>query len=48
MLADAEDEGVIRREACTLGLYNVQILTLSVRCGVAGEEVVRWILACVG
>lgn len=46
MLADAKHEGVVRREACTLRLYNVQILTLSVRRRMAGEEVVRWILAC--
>lgn len=48
MLADAEDDGVVRCQACALRLHNVEILTLSVRSWMACEEGVRWVLTCVG
>jgi hypothetical protein len=48
MLSDTENEGVVRCQTGTLRLNDVEIMTLGVRCRMAGEEGVRWILASVG
>lgn len=47
MLADCEDEGVVHREARTLRLCDVEIVSLGVRCWVASQEFIRRVLACV-
>jgi hypothetical protein len=43
MLSDGENEGVIRDQTHTLWLNDVEIVSLSVRCWMADEEIVYWV-----
>jgi hypothetical protein len=45
VLAYAKHEGVVDDQAAALGLSDVEIMALGVRCRVASEEGVRWVLA---
>ena len=45
MLADGKDEGVVQGQALALGLDDVDVVALGVRSGVAGDELVRGVLA---
>jgi hypothetical protein len=47
VLTDAEDEGVVDREAVALRLDHIEVVALGVGCWVKFEEVVGWVGACV-